>query len=99
VGEVTRTDWMERIRHGAAVLGGACTGLWFARGIGWILDLDGLVLAVIALACALLGGAAGHAHGRTLTPLDSRERRDAVLGWSVVGALVGAIAIGALIWS
>ncbi len=32
-----------------------------------------------------------------LQPMDSGERRDAVLGWSIVGALVGALAVAALL--
>jgi hypothetical protein len=88
---------MEKLRHGAAILGGVWVGMWLARIVGWIFGLDGLVLGAVALAFSVLGGVAGHARGKELPPLDSRERRDAVLGWSFVGAIVGVLAIVALI--
>jgi hypothetical protein len=46
------------------------------------------VLGILALVFAAIGAAAGWASG---------ERRDAVLGWSIVGALVGALAVAALL--
>ena len=59
--------------------------------------LDGAVLGVVALSVATVGGLTGWARARALQPMESQERRDAVLGWGIVGVLVGAIAIAALI--
>jgi hypothetical protein len=54
-----RSDWMEQLRHGAAIFGGVWVGMWLARIVGWIFGLDGLVLGAVALVFAILGAAAG----------------------------------------
>lgn len=67
------------------------------RGTRWHGDdLDGTALAVTALVLGGIGAAAGWTHARRLTPMRSAERRDAVLGWSIVGALIGVLALAAL---
>ena len=79
------------------MFGGVWVGLWIARIVGWIADLDGALLGVIALVLGTLGALIGWAHARTLPPMRSQERRDAVLGWGIVGLLIGAIGVAALL--
>jgi len=52
---------------------------------------------VVVLVAASLGATVGVAWARDVEPLDERGRRDAVIGWSVVLALAGAIALATLI--
>lgn len=92
-----RADWLEPVRRAATVFGGVWVGLWIARIVGWIADLEGVVLGVVALAFAAVGALAGWSSARDLQPMQSQERRDAVLGWGLVGALIGAVAVAALV--
>ncbi len=95
-----RTDWLEALRRAATTLGGVWVGLWVARIVGWLADIDGIVLGLVALALGVLGGLVGWSEARKLKPMASQERRDAIIGWSVVGLLVGGLAVAALtgIW-
>jgi hypothetical protein len=92
-----KPDWFESLRRATSVLGGVWIGLWLARILGWIVDLDGAVLGVLALVFAVIGAATGWASARKLQPMRPGERRDAVLGWSIVGALVGALGVAAVL--
>jgi hypothetical protein len=95
-----RSSWLEAVRRAATVFAGVWVGLWAARIVGWIADLDGAVLGLVALASGVIGGLVGWAEARTLRPMGSQARRDALLGWGFVGLLVGGLAVAALagIW-
>lgn len=93
----TRSDWVEVVRRVAAVLGGIGAGLWIARIIGWVADLDGTTLRMVVLGLGVLGGLAGWGEAKRLRPMESQERRDAFLGWAFMGVLVFVIALVALI--
>ncbi|WP_270046071.1 hypothetical protein [Solirubrobacter ginsenosidimutans] len=84
------------VRRAATTFGGVWVGLWAARIVGWIANVDGAVLVVVAVAFGFIGGLLGWAEARKRRPMASQERRDAVLGWGIVGLLVGVLAIIAL---
>jgi hypothetical protein len=90
------TDWVEVVRRAAAVLGGIGAGLWIARIIGWVANVDGATLGVVVLGLGVLGGLVGWVEAKRLRPMESQERRDAFLGWGFVAALVFVIAVVAL---
>lgn len=90
------TDWFEAVRRAATTLWGVSSGLWIARGVGWLVELDGAVLGVIALVLGVGGGLLGWREARKLKPMESHERRDAMLGWSIVGLLIGFVVMAAL---
>lgn len=90
---------MLRARQIGTTLGWVWAGGWLGRLVIWIAGLDdGSALAAL-IVCAALGGLIGVAFARTLEPWDAAERRDAVVGWSIVGVLIGLIGVVALIES
>jgi len=92
-----RSNWLDAARRAATVFGGVWVGLWLARIVGWVAGLDGAALGLVALLLGIIGGLVGWAEARKLRPMGSQERRDAVLGWGIVGLLVGLLAVVALV--
>ena len=89
---------MEALRKVATVLSLTGGGIYLASIVtDLILGLSrGWVLGAMAV-CGLLGFVVGVADARELTPWSRSERRDAVLGWGVVLALIAVIAAVALV--
>jgi hypothetical protein len=77
-------------------LAGVYLGLAVPSVVHWLTGLRGTWLLLLALGCAGGGAAAGWAEARELPQMTSRHRRDTLIGWSVVGALVAALPLGAL---
>lgn len=88
---------MEAIRRSWTVLIGIVVGLWVASAVNWAFGLDGIPLGVLAAVLAGVGGAIAFSQARELEPMDDRERRDAIMGWSVVAALVAILPLGAIL--
>src|SRR4051812_32227006 len=80
---------VEALHRAAAVFGGVYFGLFVAQVVHWVTGLERLGLAVLALVLAAIGAAAGWANAKELTPWTEQERRDSMIGWSVVVFLVG----------
>lgn len=59
-----------------------------------VLGLAQAASVVITVLAALAGGWAGWLQTESLVEWSARERRDAVIGWSVVIAIVGAVLSG-----
>lgn len=74
-------------------------GLWIARGINWLAGTEGAAKVSIALCLGLALGAASWAGAGELEPYAPDERRDSVVGWSIVGSLFGLLVIVYLIAS
>jgi hypothetical protein len=88
---------VEALRRGTAVFGGVYFGLLVAQVVHWVTGLQRLGLLVLALVLAGMGAAAGWANAKELTPLTVQERRDSIVGWSVVVVLVGVCLVGYLV--
>jgi hypothetical protein len=87
---------MEAMRLVWAAAAGAVGGLWLARIAGWITGLDGAPLLVIAAVLGIGGGVVGLREAHRLTPLTHQERRDALIGWGIVGLLLAVVLLGAV---
>jgi hypothetical protein len=88
---------MEAVRRTWTVFGGIYCGLFVASGVHWLTGLRGIWFLPVALVCGGVGAAAGVATARELRPMDSRDRRDAAIGWCIVGALLATLPLGALV--
>jgi hypothetical protein len=85
------------LRRLATVLLGAWMGGTAARALlEWALGLRGTWVLVAILVATVLGGLASLDAARKVEPMAPGERRDAILGWGVVVALVGVAACFAL---
>ncbi|HWT93456.1 MAG TPA: hypothetical protein VN238_10700 [Solirubrobacteraceae bacterium] len=96
-GETARgaRDWVETLRRIAAVVVGVWTASWGTAIVHWLTGLEGIVLLPVAVAFAALGAAVGWQNARSLERWTSQERRDAIVGWSFVLALIGLVAVAA----
>lgn len=90
---------MEAMRRVAAVLVGLWVGLWAGRIVAWIFGLDGALLIGAFVVGGLLGTFGGIETAKTLKPWDNQDRRDAVIGWSVVAGLVALVGVVGLVQS
>jgi hypothetical protein len=88
---------VEALRRAAAVFGGVYFGLFVAQVVHWVTGLERLGLAVLALVFAGVGAAAGWSNAKALIPFTDQERRDSIIGWSVVVVLVGVCVVGYLV--
>ncbi|MEA2495726.1 MAG: hypothetical protein QOJ29_3637 [Thermoleophilaceae bacterium] len=88
---------METTRRWWTVLAGVYCGLFLASEAHRLTGLSGIWLLLLTLVCASVGAAVGLATAHELRPMDSRDRRDALIGWGIVGALLAALPLGALI--
>lgn len=90
-------DWVETLRRAVAVLGGVWLGLWGATIVHWVTGLAGGALLPVVVAFAVAGAALGWRSARSLPAWTTRDRRDAIVGWSFVLALTALIALAALL--
>ncbi len=89
---------MLTLRRIAAVLVGAWVGAGLVRALlDWVLGLEGPGVVAAVLAGAVLGGVGAIGEARRLEPWPPDERRDAIIGWSVVLVLVAIVGAGALL--
>ena len=75
------------------------SGLWLGRLVVWVFGLDGGALTAVFVIGGAIGLVGGVETARTLDPWDSKDRRDAVIGWGVVGALIALVGLVALVQS
>ena len=75
----------------AAVVVGAYVVMWVPAIFVRLVDVPFAVGVVLLVLAALIGGYGGYHEGRTFTPFDHREHRDAVLGWTFVSIAIGII--------
>jgi hypothetical protein len=77
---------------GTVLLSAWCLA-WIGRAIfDWILGLEGAAVTVPVIIAALLGAAIGASEARDLEPWAPSKRRDAIIGWGTVIAVVAVIA-------
>jgi hypothetical protein len=88
---------METIRRWWMALVGVYVSLLIPSAVHWLTGLGGMWLLPVVLVCAGGGAAAGLAQADELTPMTSRDRRDALIGWSAVGVLLATLPLGVLV--
>ena len=70
------------------MLAGVWGGAWITGAVlHRVLGLEGTWVAVAIVAGGLLGGIASLGEARTLRPYSPDERRDAILGWGLIGGM------------
>ncbi len=84
---------MLTVRRVWVVLVGAWVASWTTNALfGWILDLDGTLVAILTLVAAVLGAWASLDAARKLQPWTLWDERDAYLGWVTFLGIVAVIA-------
>lgn len=82
---------LESFRRAGAVLSGIGAGLIFTHMIHEATGIEGPGLRVLYLVLVGFGAAAGWSNSRDLAPWTDRDRRDWIIGWIVVLALIGIV--------
>lgn len=81
------------MRRVAAVFVGTWVGLWIGRSVCWVLGLHGgLEIAALAVG-GLFGCLVGIENARSLKRWGRQDRREAIVGWGVVGGLIAIIGV------